>query len=52
VLGWHYSIDGFAGAALALGFWWVAGKLTRHWAEFCNRQGAALPVAGGGEAVA
>ena len=26
-LGWHYAIDGYAGAAVALFGWWAAGKL-------------------------
>ena len=26
-LGWHYAIDGYAGALIALGGWWLAGKL-------------------------
>jgi hypothetical protein len=27
-LGWHYALDGYVGAAVALGVWWVAGRLT------------------------
>ena len=27
VLGWHYAVDGYAGAALAVLCWWLAGKL-------------------------
>lgn len=26
-LGWHYAIDGYAGAALAALIWWLAGRL-------------------------
>ena len=26
-LGWHYAIDGYAGAAVALFGWWAAGRL-------------------------
>jgi hypothetical protein len=26
VLAWHYAVDGYAGAALALFCWWLAGK--------------------------
>ena len=26
-LGWHYAIDGYAGAAVAVVCWWVAGKI-------------------------
>ncbi len=26
-LGWHYAIDGYAGAAVALVCWWVSGKI-------------------------
>jgi membrane-associated phospholipid phosphatase len=29
-LGWHYSADGYAGAALACLIWWLAGRLTRR----------------------
>ena len=28
-LGWHYAIDGYAGAAVALFGWWAAGRLVR-----------------------
>lgn len=28
-LGWHYAIDGYAGAAIAAFGWWLAGKLVR-----------------------
>jgi len=27
VLGWHYAVDGYAGAVIALLCWWMAGKL-------------------------
>src|SRR5262249_17068784 len=27
-LGWHYALDGYVGAAIALGVWWLAGRLT------------------------
>jgi membrane-associated phospholipid phosphatase len=26
-LGWHYAIDGYAGAAVAVVCWWAAGKI-------------------------
>jgi PAP2 superfamily len=26
-LGWHYAIDGYLGAAIALLSWWFSGKL-------------------------
>jgi membrane-associated phospholipid phosphatase len=52
MLGWHYSADGIAGALLGIVFWIMAGKLSRSWTEFYNRQRAALPVPGIGEAVA
>ena len=29
-LGWHYAIDGYVGAALALSIWLVAGALLRR----------------------
>ena len=28
-LGWHYAIDGYAGALVAVFGWWAAGKLVR-----------------------
>jgi hypothetical protein len=28
-LGWHYAIDGYAGAAVAAFGWWAAGRLVR-----------------------
>ncbi len=28
-LAWHYAVDGIAGTALALVFWWVAGIIVR-----------------------
>ena len=28
MLGWHYAVDGYAGVAIALACWWLAGKLT------------------------
>ena len=27
LLGWHYAVDGLAGAAVALACWWIAGKI-------------------------
>jgi hypothetical protein len=30
-LGWHYAVDGYAAAGLAVALWWVAGKLARWW---------------------
>jgi PAP2 superfamily len=29
ILAWHYAVDGYVGAALAVGAWWLAGKLAR-----------------------
>ena len=29
-LGWHYAIDGYAGAVIAWGCWWGAGRLRRR----------------------
>jgi len=26
-LGWHYAVDGYLGAALAIVIWWIAGKI-------------------------
>ncbi|MFO1034399.1 MAG: phosphatase PAP2 family protein [Hyphomicrobiales bacterium] len=31
-LGWHYAIDGYAGAAIALFGWWLAGQIV-DWAR-------------------
>jgi hypothetical protein len=28
-LGWHYALDGYVGALIAYGIWWVAGAVTR-----------------------
>ncbi len=28
-LGWHYAIDGYAGALIAVMCWWLAGRITR-----------------------
>ena len=30
-LGWHYAIDGYAGAGFALASWWIAGFMARYW---------------------
>jgi membrane-associated phospholipid phosphatase len=27
MLGWHYAVDGYAGALIAVGCWWFAGKI-------------------------
>lgn len=29
-LAWHYAIDGYVGAAVAVACWWLARKLARH----------------------
>ncbi len=26
-LGWHYAVDGYLGAALAVVIWWISGKI-------------------------
>ena len=28
-LGWHYALDGYVGALIACGIWWLAGVATR-----------------------
>ena len=28
-LGWHYAVDGYAGIALGIGGWWLAGPIAR-----------------------
>ena len=38
-LGWHYAIDGYFGAALAVVCWWLTGRLI-DW----HRQKIALPA--------
>lgn len=30
LLAWHYAVDGYAGAAIALACWWGAGRLVRR----------------------
>jgi membrane-associated phospholipid phosphatase len=30
MLGWHYAVDGYAGALIALLCWWASGKYLRH----------------------
>ncbi len=30
LLAWHYAVDGYAGALIALGCWWLAGRLVRR----------------------
>jgi hypothetical protein len=32
-LGWHYAVDGYAGAALAGLAWWIAGRVVREETE-------------------
>jgi hypothetical protein len=39
-LGWHYAIDGIAGIALALVFWWVSARFTRWWLALTEPGGA------------
>ena len=29
ILGWHYAVDGYAGAIMAIGLWWIAGRMER-----------------------
>ena len=29
-LGWHYAVDGYLGAAIALLFWQIAGRVVRR----------------------
>ena len=33
-LGWHYAVDGIAGAAIALAAWWVAGPILALWSRW------------------
>jgi membrane-associated phospholipid phosphatase len=30
-LGWHYAIDGYAGAGIALAAWWLGGVIARKY---------------------
>jgi hypothetical protein len=32
-LGWHYALDGYVGAAIAVLLWWVGGRIMRSGAE-------------------
>ena len=32
LLAWHYAVDGYAGALIALACWWIAGRLVRRFA--------------------
>ena len=32
-LGWHYALDGYVGAALAIAVWWLAGRIEREVVE-------------------
>jgi membrane-associated phospholipid phosphatase len=29
-LGWHYALDGYVGAILAIAVWWIAGRIERE----------------------
>lgn len=44
MLGWHYAVDVFAGAALAFLIWTLAGKLAVSWATSCTRLGDVAPA--------
>lgn len=32
LLAWHYAVDGYVGALVAFGCWWIAGKICRRFA--------------------
>jgi len=46
MLGWHYSVDGIAGVALAIGFWFVAGRITAAWAAYRAGPARTAPLLG------
>lgn len=33
LLAWHYAVDGYAGAAIAVACWWLTGRLIRRFGE-------------------
>lgn len=33
LLAWHYAVDGYAGALIALACWWIAGRLVRRFGK-------------------
>lgn len=37
VLGWHYAVDAYAGALIALGCWWLAGIWVRRYPPVSSR---------------
>src|SRR6266446_12630 len=45
-LAWHYAVDGIAGIALALVFWYVAGVIVRAQDRLAHSRRAALVPAG------
>jgi len=38
MLGWHYAVDVFAGAGLAVVFWHLAGRICASWERYCARE--------------
>jgi membrane-associated phospholipid phosphatase len=46
MLGWHYSVDGIAAAALGIAFWFIAGRITAGWAAYRARAIRTAPALG------
>ncbi|HET9396791.1 MAG TPA: hypothetical protein VFO36_12100 [Nitrospiraceae bacterium] len=40
-LGWHYAIDGYAGAIGSILIWWMVGLCLRRWSYESGRFGTA-----------
>ncbi|MFL5238508.1 MAG: phosphatase PAP2 family protein [Rhizomicrobium sp.] len=38
MLGWHYAVDVFAGAGLAILFWHLSGRICATWEQYCTRE--------------
>lgn len=36
LLAWHYAVDGYVGAAVAIASWWVAGRMVRRFGGFSS----------------
>jgi hypothetical protein len=47
-LGWHYAVDGYVGAASALGLWWLVGKLLDRFAPGVRDERSRLTAERGG----
>ena len=45
-LGWHYALDGYVGAFLAIVVWWIAGRIEREVPEVERAQVADVEPTG------